>query len=79
MQDDLIKLRAESKSLKQKLKYETESRKNWQEISRKKEEDIALVKQELMSVTREYDAEKAAHGKTQAGLQLKVERLRIAE
>ena len=29
MQDDIMKLRAESKNLKQKLKYETESRKNW--------------------------------------------------
>jgi len=44
MQEDLTKLRAESKSLKQKLKYETESRKNWQEISRKKEDDISLIK-----------------------------------
>ena len=79
MQDELNKLRAESKSMKQRLKQETDAKKNWQDISRKREEDLQAFKQQLITVTKEVDTEKAAHAKTQTGLHLKTERLRIAE
>jgi Skp family chaperone for outer membrane proteins len=44
MQEELNKLRAESKSLKQRLKQETDAKKQWQEISRKREEDLMSFK-----------------------------------
>jgi hypothetical protein len=37
MQEELNRLRGESRSLKERLKCEAESRKNWQAISKKKE------------------------------------------
>ena len=57
-------MRAESKALKQRLKMETEARKTWQDMSRKKDEDIQTMKQQLMKVTQEVESEKAAHQKT---------------
>jgi len=65
MQEELNRLRAESKSLKSRLKCEAESRKNWQEISRKKEQDLDVVKRQLIHVTKEHDTERTAHQKTQ--------------
>ena len=79
MQEEINKLRAESKSLKMRLKQETEQKKNWMDISKKKDEDLASFKQQLIKVTKEVEVEKAAHAKTQTGLHLKTERLRIAE
>lgn len=64
MQDEINRLRAESKSMKSRFKCETDSRKNWQEISKKKEQDLDLFKQQLIQVTREYEQEKQAHQKT---------------
>lgn len=61
MQDELNKLRAESKSLKERLKNETESRKNWQAISKKKEMDLDVIKKQLIHTTREHEAERQAH------------------
>jgi len=61
-------MRVESKQLKQRLKQETESRKQWQEISRKKEEDLSTYKHQLIKVTKEAEYEKEAHKKTQQGL-----------
>lgn len=40
MQEELKKLRNESRHLKQRLNKEIDSRKQWQEISKKKEEDL---------------------------------------
>ena len=65
MQEELNRLRTESKSLKSRLKVEAESRKNWQEISRKKEQDLDVVKKQCIHVTRDHEVEKAAHQKTQ--------------
>ena len=79
MQEELNKLRAESKQLKSRLKQESDSRKNWQDISKKKDDDLNAIKQQLMIITKEVDQEKAAHAKTQTGLHLKTERLRIAD
>ena len=79
LQEELNQMRAESKQLKQRLKMETEARKTWQEMSRKKDDDLAMMKNQLMKVTQEVESEKAAHQKTQTSLQLKVERLKIAE
>ena len=61
-------MRAESKALKQRLKMETEARKTWQDMSRKKDEDIQTMKQQLIQVTKEVESEKAAHQKTQTSL-----------
>ena len=40
MQEELNKLRAESRGLKQRLKQETDAKKNWQDISKKREDDL---------------------------------------
>ena len=79
MQEELQKLRTESKQLKHRLKNETESRKNWQDIAKKKDDDMNAFKQQIVSLAKEVDHEKRAHSKTQQGLQLKLERLKIAE
>jgi phage shock protein A len=44
MQEELGKLRSESKQLKQRAKQETDARKHWQEKARKREEDLANFK-----------------------------------
>ena len=61
MQEELHKLRGESKQLKSRLKNETETRKNWQDIAKKKDEDMSSFKQQLISLTREVESEKLAH------------------
>ena len=52
MQEEINRLRSESKSMKSRLKCETDSRKNWQEIAKKKEQDIDLFKQQLFQVSK---------------------------
>lgn len=79
MQEELNKLRNESRQLKQRLNKETESRKNWQEISRKKDEDLTLYKSQVAQLTKESEEEKSAHQKTLTSLNLKMERLKIVE
>lgn len=61
------------------MKNETESRKNWQDIAKKKDDDMSAFKQQIVSLAKEVEQEKSAHSKTQQGLQLKIERLKIAE
>ena len=68
LQEELNKMRAESKAMKQRLKMETEARKTWQDMSRKKDDDLNLYKQQLMQVTQEVENEKNAHQKTQTSL-----------
>ena len=62
--DELEKLRAESKQIKHRLKQETDSRKNWQEISRKKDEELNMFREQVFKVTKDFQAEKEAHQKT---------------
>ena len=64
---------------KQKLKHETEVRKNWQDMAKKKEEEAAMFKEQVIKATQELQSEKMEHKKTQDGLALKVERLKIYE
>jgi|TARA_B110000285_G_scaffold228490_1_gene291540 hypothetical protein len=37
------------------LKNETESRKNWQDIAKKKDEDMGAFKQQIVSLAKEVD------------------------
>lgn len=48
MQEELNRLRTDSRQLKQRLNKEIEQRKNWQDISRKKDEDLSLFKQQIV-------------------------------
>ena len=61
MQEELNKLRLESRQLKQRLNKEVESRKNWQDISRKKDEDLSIYKSQVAQLTKESEEEKNAH------------------
>ena len=42
---EISKLKEENRNAKQKLKHETETRKNWQEMAKKKEEEASIFKE----------------------------------
>lgn len=77
--DELTKLRNESKQLKQRLKQETEQRKKWHEMCKKKDEEAGAAREKLAQMTKEFEGEKAAHMKTQTLLQQKIEKIRNIE
>ena len=59
--DDMPKLRLELKSLRQRFKKEEEQRKYWQELSKKKDEEIIQIKlnHEEMKISLEKERENA--------------------
>ena len=44
MQDEINKLKNENKTIKAKCKHEIEVRKNWQEITKKKEDELGMYR-----------------------------------
>ena len=61
MQEELNKLRTDSRQLRQRLNKEVEARKKWQEISRTKDEDLSIFKSQVVKLTQEAESEKMAH------------------
>jgi hypothetical protein len=64
LKEEIEKLRTESKQLKHRLQKEVDQRKNWQEISKKKDEELSVFKDQLCRATDELQKEKEAHKKT---------------
>ena len=58
---ELDKLRTESKTLKNRLKQETEAPRTWQELSKKKDIDMLTYKNKVIDLAKEVQEEKEAH------------------
>eukprot|EP00347_Sterkiella_histriomuscorum_P004364 403360738 len=79
LQDDMSKLRQENKALRLKVKKEEESRKHWQEICKKKDEEVVLLKQANSDMLQQVELEKLNTRRVQSQLAAKNERVKALE
>ena len=79
LRQEIYRLRTESRGFGQRLKVETESKKKWESISRQREKDLLDQQKQNKFIKESLDTEKKAHVRTQNGLRLKTERLKIVE
>lgn len=79
MRNEIYKLRTESRGLKMRVKQEKESKQRWEAISQKKDAELTATQSQLNSTLSNLERERDEHKKTQTGMKLKMERLKIIE
>ncbi|CDW78441.1 UNKNOWN [Stylonychia lemnae] len=77
--DDLQKLKLENKSLKTKIKKEEETRKHWQDICKKKEEEVFELRKFNEDMKMQVEQEKTSSKRHQLQLSAKFERVKALE